>query len=134
MGNTLKVLVQHIRIHHKDDEKLDQFLTKLRQELVFDTNVNPKWSVAKCDKIIQCTTPSVFNVNTPTLVCDILDGLFTEIGSQSIPNLCWRGEPDFIGAISVETAAERIYSTIAKGECVTFLDINTRCEEHSQQC
>ena len=112
---TLRVLVQHIKLHHKDDASLNQFLTKLRQELVFDINVNSKWSVAKCDKIVQCTIPSVFNVNTPTLVCDILDRLFTEIGCQTIPNLCWRGKPDFIGAISVETAAERIYSTIAKG-------------------
>ena len=64
----------------------------------------------------------------------MIDALLTEIDNFSIPNLCWRGKHEVIGGTSVEAAAQHIYSKIAMGECVTFFNINARCEEHSQPC
>ena len=75
-------------------------------------------------KTVKCSASSVFHVDTPDQVCEIIDALFTEIENFSIPNLCWRGKSEVIGGISVEAAAQHIYSNIAMGECVTFFNIN----------
>ena len=64
----------------------------------------------------------------------ILDVLLTEMDNSTVPNLCCRGKEEVIGGSSVEIAAQHMYSRIAMGECVTFLDIDARCDEHSQPC
>ena len=76
----------------------------------------------------------LFHVDTPDVVCEILDVLLTEMDNSTVPNLCWRGREETIGATFIEMAAQQLYSRIAMGECITFLNIDAKCDEHSQPC
>ena len=67
---TLQTLVDQVRTHHQHDVILNQFLSNLRQNLVFNTTLDQSRTVEKCENTMQFYALSVFHVDTPDVVCE----------------------------------------------------------------
>ena len=145
VSDLLGVLESHILKYHISDVNLMAYLSLLKSKLVFDHKSNLD-KLGNCQKIPKTTIPSIFSIQTPLGICNIIDRILSEIVKTNMNNICFKlpVKHSNLGALissfglsrskSIEQGALLVYQAILRGECEAFLNIQARCVEHSQPC